>query len=257
MAGAQEPSVIARIENGIQKVFLNRPGKKNAINRQMYRELTRLLAESAINEEVTLFAITGNGDFYSSGNDFISYVMEETLGVDDETEILSKFVEQLIYYPKLLVAIVNGPAIGIMCTTLALFDIIYASEKTYFLTPFCKLGLSPEGCSSYTFPRIMGPSKAGEMLFFGEKLNAQEAARIGFVSKVYKSDAVKEIWAHLDRISTLSKESLISTKSLLSRWNRDMLLKVNEQELSNLKNFYNSPTLIENMMKLMAKKSKI
>lgn len=73
------------------------------------------------------------------------------------------------------------------------------------LTPFCKLGLSPEGCSSYTFPRIMGPAKASELLFFGEKLTAREAAQCGLVSRVYRPEAVDEIWAHIHKIGSLSK----------------------------------------------------
>ena len=70
-----------------------------------------------------------------------------------------KFVAHFIDFPKPLIAAVNGPAVGISVTVMGLFDMVYASDKATFHTPFMELGQSPEGCSSFMFPRIVGPAK--------------------------------------------------------------------------------------------------
>ena len=70
-----------------------------------------------------------------------------------------------IHFKKPLIALVNGPCLGIMLTTLALFDLVFASDKATFAAPFTELALSPEGCSSFTFPRLMGQQKVMRVCF--------------------------------------------------------------------------------------------
>ncbi|KAG5321955.1 ECI2 isomerase, partial [Pseudoatta argentina] len=245
--------ILSTLENGIQKVVLNKPARKNALSVQMYKELKILLNESAENNEVLIFVLTANGDFFSSGNDISTPTESFSVSID----IVKEFIDTIIVYPKLLIAVVNGPAIGIATTILGIFDIVYASDKAYFQIPFSSLGLAAEGCSSYTFPRLLGHSKAGDMLYLGYKMNAQEAKQHGLVSKVYNHDSLEEVWNYLNKISTLSSQSILATKRLVSRWNKEILLKVNEEEIEELKKLFESPELTQRMLNFLSRKNKL
>lgn len=115
-------------------ITLNRPHKKNAINSDMYHEITNTLNDAAKRNDILVTAITGAGDFYSSGNDLNNFM--EVLSADNVEERTAKsslmfeeFVNAFINFPKILIAVVNGPCIGIAATTAALCDVIYATEN--------------------------------------------------------------------------------------------------------------------------------
>ena len=80
--------------------------------------------------------------------------------------VLRNFMASIIEYPKVLVAAVNGPAIGIAATMLGVFDAVYLSDQALLRTPFASTAQAPEGCASYTFPRIMGRVKVLFMFLF-------------------------------------------------------------------------------------------
>ena len=129
-----------------------------------------------------------------------------------------------------MIAVVNGPAVGISVTVLALFDMILASDKVVFImsmkifhlldylkllkatfsAPFTKIAQSPEGCSSYTFPKLMGHIKAADFLLFNRKLTAQEAFDRNLVTDVIPhADFNRVAWEKVAAISKLPKEVFI------------------------------------------------
>lgn len=111
-------------------IRFNKPRKKNAIDGNMYGRVAKILNEAAMDDSVSMIVVTGTADFYSSGNDVSNSWSESE---DVHIKLLKDFIEAFIKFPKLLIAIVNGPAIGIAATTLALCDLVFASENvTYF-----------------------------------------------------------------------------------------------------------------------------
>ncbi|RCN43269.1 enoyl-CoA hydratase/isomerase family protein [Ancylostoma caninum] len=103
---------------------------------------------------------------------------------NDGDALYKLWVDKIIRHSKLVAALVNGPAVGIACTTLALCDVVLASDQAYFYCPFTQLGLNPEAASSYTFVHIMGYQKAVRLALLGEEMSAKEAHNAGLVTKV-------------------------------------------------------------------------
>ncbi|KAF6026647.1 ECI2 [Bugula neritina] len=194
-------------QNGVCKIQLNRPKKKNAITIDMYNEWAAALAEADKDPSVVLAVVTGAGDYYCSGNDLNNFmgVKPENMSkmAQDSSVLLQNFVDAFINFSKPLIGVVNGPAVGVAVTTMGLFDLVYATDKATFHTPFSSLGQSPEGCSSYTFPKILGPMKAAEMLLFNKKISAAEACKLGLVTEVFPDQSFQtEVW---ERINSYAK----------------------------------------------------
>ncbi|XP_066124492.1 enoyl-CoA delta isomerase 2 [Saccopteryx bilineata] len=254
-------TLVVTSEDGITKIVLNRPTKKNAINTQMYQEII-LALKAASKDDSTIIVMTGNGDYYCSGNDLTNFTDIPPGGVEEKAKVgammLRDFVGSFIDFPKPLIAVVNGPAVGISVTTLGLFDAVYASDRATFHTPFSHLGQSPEGCSSYTFPKIMGTAKATEMLVFGKKLTAREACAQGLVTEVFPDSTFqKEIWTRLKAYSKLPPNAMRISKQIIRNLEKEKLHAVNAEECSVLQGRWLSDECINAVMDFLSKKAKL
>ncbi|XP_026367203.1 enoyl-CoA delta isomerase 2 isoform X3 [Ursus arctos] len=253
-------TLVMTSEDGITKIMLNRPTKMNALTTQMYQEIM-LALEAASKDDSTITVLTGNGSYFSSGNDLTNFVISP-----DELEerarrgaiLLRDFVGCFIDFPKPLVAVVNGPAVGISVTILRLFDLVYASDRATFHTPFSHLGQTPEACSSYTFPNLMGPAKAAEMLIFGKKLTAAEACARGLVTEVFPDSTFqKEVWTRLKAYSKLPRNALRISKQMIRNHEKEKLHTINAEESRILQERWRSDECMNAIMSFLSQKAKL
>ncbi|XP_011564063.2 enoyl-CoA delta isomerase 3, peroxisomal [Plutella xylostella] len=243
--------IIETVMGNIKIVKYNKPKRKNAIDIPMYLKITQILNEAADDDSIAVAVLTGNGDYYSSGNDLSGMSREHS-----HLDVLKEFIKAFITFPKLLIAIVNGPAVGIAATTLPLCDLVFAAENAFFLTPFSKLGIVAEGCSTLTFPRVMGDRKAIEMLLLNHKMSAQEALECGFVNYLFKPEELQsKVWDKIVEVSKLPKHSIKATKSLIRNNCKD-LLQVNDKELQALQNVWDSGEHLSSLQNFMLEKNK-
>ena len=201
------------LSDGILKILLNRPEKKNAFTNAMYRELTQILSEGDQNPHVKVILISGAGNTFSAGNDIADFMKSPITHEDAPPINLLKVLADLT---KPLIAAVDGVAVGIGATMLFHCDLVYAQKDARFIFPFVSLGLVPEGSVSLLLPRLVGHQKASEMLLFGEPISANEAKELGFVNKVIlEQSALPYAEERAKKLATLSSGSVLRTKSLL------------------------------------------
>ncbi|CAD5111462.1 DgyrCDS773 [Dimorphilus gyrociliatus] len=246
----------------LMTIAFNRPKKYNAITTKMYADLTEILNTAAKDDSVRLVAFTGVGSYYCSGNDLNNFMGVDPSDISkiakESGSLLENFVGAFINFPKPLIGLINGPAIGISVTVLGLFDTVYASDKATFSTPFTVLGQTPEGCSSFTFPRIMGNSKATDVLMFNRKLTAAEAEKCNLVSQVFPSESFEtEAFEKVKEYSSLPPQSMRYQKDLVRTFDREQLHKVNKMECERLVERWQSQECMEAIVNFFTRKSKL
>jgi enoyl-CoA hydratase/carnithine racemase len=230
-------------------ITLNRPAKMNAITKGMYSELVRHLRETAGDPGVRAVVIRGEGANFTAGNDIFDFMEAPPAGPDAEG---FQFLLELQSFPKPIIAIVQGNAIGIGTTMLLHCDVVYATPTARFSMPFVSLGLVPEAGSSYLFPSLVGYQRAAHYFFTGDSFDATQAKEMGLVTIV--SDDADEIGIKsAKRIAAQPPTAIINTKALLKSRSHDAVLAVMEVEGELFRLALQSDEAMEAFMKFASK----
>lgn len=180
--------LLLAIENGIGKITLNRPEKRNAIGLEMAAEIAQAFQESSLDPLIKVVVITGAGKSFSSGGELSQlYPMVDLSPVEIKERIYSVFqgmVRAVDNCPKPVIAAVNGPAVGAGFDLCLNCDIRIASRDASFSEYFVRLGTIPGMGGMYNLPRLVGLAKAYELALTGDFITAEEAERIGLINKV-------------------------------------------------------------------------
>jgi enoyl-CoA hydratase/carnithine racemase len=175
-------------EDGIAILYLNRPDVLNALNETMKDELIHALRETEGDDNIRVMILTGRGRGFCAGADLSRFV--EIQERDKEHKRKSKFgsvdfPRAFVQYPKPIIAAINGPAYGFGFTVTLTCDIRLASKRAQFSCTFVRIGVTPEFCSTYFLPRLIGYGKAAELIFTARPFDAREALEMGAVNYVF------------------------------------------------------------------------
>ena len=180
--------IIYAVEDMVATITLNRPARMNALTGTTYREAVQAIGEAEEDDGVRAVIITGAGRGFCSGDD-----VKELPGAPDPERLARRKVpsrakptplaEALLTFDKPLIAAVNGAAVGWGMDLALMCDIRIASEEAKFGEVYVLRGLLADMAGWLLLPRIVGLSKAYELLLTGDIVDAQEAERIGLVTR--------------------------------------------------------------------------
>jgi enoyl-CoA hydratase len=190
--------IFREAEAGVALVALNRPGRLNALSLEMLDELHSLWGQLPAREEVRVVILTGEGRGFCSGFDLkderlqkeaARFLSNPGLHLTAVQKKYGDLVVKMRRVPQPIIAAVNGPAAGGgMCLALA-SDVILAGPQAAFTPSFINIGLSGgEMGTTYFLPRLVGSTRAAEILLTGRTVEAAEAERIGLVCRVVPAD---------------------------------------------------------------------
>jgi len=195
---------------------LDRPDALNAFNEALYDATTEALLAAAADPGVAVVVITGEGRSFSAGTDLLEMAQRAEPGFQNGVHGFPGMVDALIDFPKPLLCAVNGLALGIGATMLALADLVFMSTAARVKCPFTSLAVVPEAASSYTFPQLLGRQNATWALLSSEWLGADECQRMGLAFRVCEPDALLDVtMQHAQILASKPISSLVESKRVI------------------------------------------
>lgn len=208
---------------GVAIITLNRPERLNSFTTTMYREFPRILDQLRRDDEVKAVILTGAGDGFCAGSDVSDRLGKRLKEGAEESRFenlqrVGAMALDITDFEKPIIGAVNGMAVGAGLSLALLCDIRLASEKARFGAVWLNVGLIPDVGATYSLPRIVGKEKAMALMLSREIIGADEALKIGLVSKVFPHDQLMDEARNLARsIATGPSVAVELTKRGLQR----------------------------------------
>lgn len=190
-----KPPITLDVTDGIAWLTLARPEERNSINPAFASTLRELADRVAADSAIRCVVLTGSGKFFSVGGDIGAF---SEAGDEVETAVANLArsfhagVHRLATMEKPLVTAINGPAAGAGLSLAILGDIALAAASAHFTSAYSAVGLTPDGGASWLLPRLVGLRRAQEMVLMNRRIDAQEAAAIGLITRVVPDDELRQ-----------------------------------------------------------------
>lgn len=218
--------VLVDIRDNVAWVTFNRPEARNAISMEMREALVRHFADFELDPSVRCVVMRGAGEIFLAGGDVKAmHQVNRTMTPEERYKLrlhgmhyTDYRIEALRRMRKPVIASVHGACAGAGMSLVGAADLAIAAEGTRFTFAFSKIGLSPDGGSSYFLPRMMGMKKAFELAFLSELFDAETAKEIGLINWVVPADKLAEETEKLAlRLANSATKALGNIKELFNK----------------------------------------
>ncbi|WP_066682250.1 enoyl-CoA hydratase [Caulobacter sp. CCH9-E1] len=200
---------------GVALIRLNRPEALNALNSQLLGELAQALAVVEADDAVGCIVLTGSAKAFAAGAD-IKEMSDKTYAQMFKQDFFTAGARAVEQCRKPIIAAVSGYALGGGCELAMMCDFILASDTAKFGQPEVTLGVTPGIGGTQRLTRLVGKSKAMDMILTGRMMDATEAERAGLVSRIFPADAlVTEALAVAAKIAAQSPLAVAMNKELV------------------------------------------
>jgi 2-(1,2-epoxy-1,2-dihydrophenyl)acetyl-CoA isomerase len=181
------------LSNGIATITLDRPDAANALDLRMSQDLLAVASHCDANAAIRAVILTGKGKMFSAGGDVMSFAAAGDAVSEmmrNMTGFLHSAIARFMRMNAPLICAVNGTAAGAGLSMALMGDIVLAAASAKFTMAYTKIGVSPDGSSSFTLPRLVGMARAKEMILLNPVYTAQEALDKGLVTAVLPDEQV-------------------------------------------------------------------
>jgi len=212
---ASYKELVIQREGRVLTITMNQPGRRNAINGTMHRELARIFNDVAMDDEADVIVLTGAGDTFCAGGDigWMQGLVAERNGMAKIAIEGKRVITSLLDLEKPLICRLNGDAIG-LGATLALFcDMVIAVDDARIADPHVRVGLVAGDGGAIIWPQLIGYARAKEFLMTGDVIGAEDAARMGLINRVVPA-------AQLDQEVNRMVEKLLRGPQNAARWTK-------------------------------------
>ncbi len=251
------PDVIRVEANGpVRIVRLSRPEQLNAINDELHRGLTDLFPQLSADSDARAAVITGEGRAFSAGGDFdlLDRMANDRALRRDVISEGRELVLNMVRCRVPVVAAVNGPAVGLGCSVIALSDVVYMAESSYLSDPHVMVGLVAADGGPLTWPLHTSLLLAKEYAFTGDRISAARAAEIGLANHVCPDDEVfAAALATAHKIAKLPPQAVEATKRVLNLHVERAVLATIDFAMSCETESFDTPELRANVDRFLGK----
>src|SRR5580698_8642649 len=250
--------ILVTSDGPIRVITLNRPDNLNATNHVLHAGLAGLWPQIDADAEARVAVLTGAGRAFSAGGDF-NYIDELSKDPDLRHESLTHgrlIVTGMVRCRVPVIAAVNGPAVGLGCSLVALSDIVFMAESAHLADPHVLLGLVAADGGPVVWPMLTSLQLAKEYALTGDRIPARRGAEIGLVNHVCPDDEVlNEAMACAHKIARLPQGAVEDTKRIINIQMERAVLAALDFALAAEDRSFTTPELRANIDRMLDKPS--